>query len=84
MPERGSLRAAGRRVHERHWVCAPRDSDPSAANRILGVWLAPGERITWEWAMQGHGRPYVSGYSIETGRRTVPRERRPCGFRVDA
>jgi hypothetical protein len=70
-------------VHERRWVCAPGDSDPSAANRILGVWLAPGERIMWEWATRDHGRPYVSGYTIESARIAASRERRPCGFRVD-
>ncbi len=83
MKERATLRAAGRHVHERRWVSAPPDNDPTAANRILGVWLAPGERITWEWARHEHGRSYVCGYSIESRGRAVPRERRPCGFRVD-
>ena len=84
MKGRGTLRAAGRRVHERRWVSAPADNDPTAPNRIMGVWLARGERITWEWATHDHGRAYVSGYTIESTRRVAPRERRPCGFRVDA
>jgi hypothetical protein len=76
------LRASGRRVHERRWVGAPTDSDPSAANRIVGIWLAPGESVRWEWGMRGHGQPYVCGYTIEPARGTIPRERAACGFRV--
>jgi hypothetical protein len=78
------LRASGRRVHERRWVAAPSDSDPVAANRILGVWLAPGESVRWEWATLPPGRSYVCGYSIDPPRRSVVHEHRPCGFRVDA
>ena len=78
------LRASGRRVHERRWVPAPSDSDPVAANRIVGVWLAPGESVRWEWSALRQGRPYVCGYTIEPPRRPVAREHRPCGFRIDA
>jgi hypothetical protein len=79
-----NLRAAGKRVHERRWAAAPLDSDPLAGNRILGVWLAPGESVRWEWATLQQGRPYVCGYTIDPPRRPVAREHRPCGFRVDA
>ena len=78
------LRPSARRVQERRWVGAPADSDPAAANRILGVWLARGERITWEWATRDHGRPYVCGYTIEGPRRAAAAAHRTCGFRVDA
>jgi hypothetical protein len=83
MSER-TLRATGRRVHERRWVSAPPGSDPSAANRVIGLWLSPGERVSWEWATSERGCVYVCGYSIEQSRRRDPRVRRQCGFRVDA
>jgi hypothetical protein len=78
------LRPSTRRIQERRWVGAPTDGDPTGANRILGVWLARGERITWEWAMRDHGRPYVCGYAIEGSRRAPAPAHRTCGFRVDA
>ena len=78
------LRPSTRRVQERRWVGAPNGSDAGAANRILGVWLAQGERITWEWAVQEHGRPYVCGYTIDGPRHAPPTAHRTCGFRVDA
>ena len=78
------LRASGKRVHERRWVAAPGDGDPAAANRILGVWLAPGESVRWEWGAMPHCRSYVCGYTIDPPRRPVAREHRPCGFRLDA
>jgi hypothetical protein len=78
------LRASGKRVHERRWAAAPSDSDSGAGNRILGVWLAPGESVRWEWATLQHGASYVSGYTIDPPRRPVARDHRPCGFRVDA
>jgi hypothetical protein len=77
------LRASGKRVHERRWVAAPSDSDPVAGNRILGVWLLPGESVRWEWAMLPPGWSYVCGYTVDPPHRAVARERRPCGFRVD-
>lgn len=76
------LRASGKRVHERRWVAAP-DDGPVTANGILGVWLAPGESVRWEWATLRGGQPYVSGYTIDPPNRPVVREHRPCGFRVD-
>ena len=76
------LRASGKRVHERRWVAAPSDGDPVAANRILGVWLAPRERVRWEWAMLQPGGSYVCGYTIDPPHRPVARAHRPCGFRV--
>ena len=83
MSER-TLRAAGRRVHERRWVSAPAGSDPSAANRVIGLWLSPGEGVSWAWATGEGGRAYVCGYTIEHSRRFQPHVRRQCGFRVDA
>lgn len=78
------LRPSTSRVQERRWVVAPVDSDPAAANRILGVWLARGERITWEWATRDGGRPYVCGYTVEGPRGAPPAAHRTCGFRLDA
>jgi hypothetical protein len=79
-----SLRVSGRRVSERRWVDAPPGGDPSAVNRIIGVWLSPGERVSWEWDTAPHGRPYVCGYTIERSRRAAPQPMRRCGFRLDA
>jgi hypothetical protein len=62
------------------WIPAPPDSDCSAANRILGVWVAPGERVRWEWSVLPGGRPYVCGYTIEQPWRAVAPPPRSCGF----
>ena len=68
----------------RRWVSAPPDSDPSGGNRVVGVWLAPGERVRWEWTAHPRTRPYVCGYTIEQPWRASPHlEDRACGFRVD-
>jgi hypothetical protein len=76
------LRASGKRVHERRWVAAPCGGNPGAGNRVIGVWLAPGERVRWEWGMPHQGASYVTGYTIDPPRRPVAREQHPCGFRV--
>lgn len=78
------LRPSRSRVQERRWVAAPTGSDSAAANRILGVWLARGERITWEWATSDRGRPYVCGYTIDGPHRTPAAAHRRCGFHLDA
>jgi hypothetical protein len=78
------LRASGKRVHERRWVAAPSDGEPVAANAIVGVWLAPGESVRWEWATLLGGRSHVCGYTIDPPNRPVAREHRQCGFRVDS
>ena len=70
----------GERHPDARWVPAPPDSDPSVANRVLGVWLAPRERVCWAWTALPDGRQYVSGYAIESAWRA---RRVRCGFRVD-
>jgi hypothetical protein len=75
---------SGERRHDARWVSAPADSDPSVGNRVLGVWLAPKERVCWSWAMLPDGRQYVCGYVIEQAwRASARRRRRRPGFRVD-
>jgi hypothetical protein len=75
-------RATRKRRNDRRWISAPPDSDPSVANRVLGVWLAAGERVRWEWTALVDGRQFVCGYTIEEPWRAADRGTRPCGFRV--
>lgn len=53
-------------------VLAPPSSDPATPNRIVSVWLRPGERVRWLWTEVGFGRAFVSGFQISRAWRHVP------------
>lgn len=47
----------------RSWHSAPTGTGRGTTGSILGVWLNPGETVTWTWSADGEN---VVGYTINT------------------
>ena len=45
------------------WVPAPQEFYADG-NRVLGVWLAEGEEVHWQWTHNTDGQSMVTGYTI--------------------
>lgn len=47
------------------WHPAPFQSASLQTGSIQGVWLFPGERVSWNWMHLPDGKSYISGFSIQ-------------------
>jgi hypothetical protein len=49
---------------KKKWIPAPDADNQMASGSVLGVSLAPGERVEWVYTVTSDGRRIVTGYEI--------------------